>query len=274
MNGRLACSLLLSGLIMAMAGACQQPGPGAYPVAPTYYYVVPTTTYLRSCPSYGEECPVVATVFNGDRVLVLDRNQENWARVQLDRTGVVGWLPGGLLSASPIPTRFYVAWTSVYLRDCADYNCRGVALLHRGARVDKIDQDYRGWWRVKVLKSGISGWLPAAAMAPSPGPPYFYVAVSSLALRSGPTTSSRVLTTLSRNDRVEELGWSTGGWAQVRDFRSNTIGWVAFRYLETFPVRAVPKKRTPAPKEKAAPSEEKPAPAPAPPAAPAKPSIM
>ena len=266
MKLRLVSGPLLLGLILAMVSACQQPGGTAYPVSPTYYYVAPSVTYLRSCPSYGEECSIVSQVFSGDRVLVLDRNNQNWARVQLDRSGAVGWIPGDLITPSPTPPGFYVAWTSVYLRDCADYNCRSVELLHRGDRADKIDQDYRGWWRVRSVKSGTTGWVPAAAMAPTPGPPYFYVAVDSLALRAGPSTSNRILTTLSLNQRVEMLGMNAGGWSQVRDLSSGMIGWAASRYLESFPVsspRPVPKKRPAAKKEKGEPAEEEQAPAPA-----------
>ena len=130
--------LLLLFLIVALVGACEQPR--SYPVPsgpPSYYYVVPTTTYLRSCASYADECYVVAQVFSGDRVTLLDRNDYNWARVQLERSGVIGWIPGELITPSPVPSSFYVAWSSVYLRDCADYNCRSVELLHRGDRVDK-----------------------------------------------------------------------------------------------------------------------------------------
>ena len=266
--------LLLLLLLIAMVGACGPPPTSttAYPVTPSYYYVVPTTTYLRSCASYSDECYVVAQVFSGDRVTVLDRNDYNWARVQLDRSGVIGWIPGDLIAPSPGPSSFYVAWTSVYSRDCADYNCRSLELLHRGDRVDKIDQDYRGWWRVRSIKTGITGWVPASAVAASPGPPYFYVAVSSLALRAGPSTGNRILTTLNLNNRVEMLGANTAGWSQVRDLRTSIIGWVASRYLESFPVsypRAVPKKRAPATKEKGAPAEEE-TPAPAP----AKPKVM
>jgi len=258
--------LLLLLLIITLVGACEQPR--SYPVAPTYYYVVPTTTYLRSCASYADFCYIVVQVFSGDRVVVLERNDENWARVQLDRSGVIGWIPGELLTPSPVPTSSYVAWANVYLRDCADYNCRTVELLYRGDRVDKIDQDYRGWWRVRSAKSGMTGWIPASATAPSPGPPYYYVAVNSLALRAGPSTGNRILTTLNLNDRVEMLGMSAGGWAQVRDLRTSIIGWVAARYLESFPVshpRSVPKKR--APSKKTAPEEEAPAPTPAKPKA-------
>lgn len=260
--------ILLFGLSLILVSACQGPGGGggvSYPVTPSYSYVVPSTTYLRSCASYSDECYVVAQVFSGDRVTVLDRNDYGWARVQLERSGVMGWIPNALLSYSPVPTSFYVAWTSVYMRDCADYNCRAVKLLHRGDRVDKLEEDYRGWWRVRSMATGISGWIPAAAAAPSPGPPYFYVAVNSLALRSGPSTGNRILTTLPLNNQVEMLGMNSGGWSQVRDTRTSIIGWVAARYLESFQVsypRPVPKKRSPA--KKAAPEG----------AAPAKPSAM
>ncbi len=252
---RLIKGLLLLFLIIALVSGCEQPR--SYPVPPSYSYVVPTTTYLRSCASYADECYVVAQVFSGDRVTVLDRNDYNWARVQLERSGVIGWIPGELLTPSPVPSNFYVAWNSVYLRDCADYNCRSVELLNRGDRVDKIDQDYRGWWRVRSIKSGLTGWIPASAVAPSPGPPYFYVAVSSLALRASPSTSSRIITNLGFNSQVEMLGMGPAGWANVRVVRTGTIGWVSSYYLETFPVsqaRPAPKRKAPA--KKAAPEEE------------------
>jgi uncharacterized protein YgiM (DUF1202 family) len=235
---------------------CESPRGAAYPVTPTYYYVTPATTFLRDCPGY--ECSIVMEVYSGDRVAVLDRNDFGWSRVQLDRTGAIGWIPGDLLSLSPIPPNFYVAYSTVYLRDCADYNCRAVELMNRGDRVEKLDQDYRGWWRVRSYKTGNSGWVPASAVSVRPGPPYFYVDVSSLALRAGPSTSSRILTTLSLNSQVEMLGSGVGGWVQVRDVRSGIIGWVAARYLESFPVpyaRSAPKKKR-APAKKGAPAEE------------------
>ena len=45
---------------------------------------------------------------------------------------------------------------------------------------------------------------------------------------------------------LEVLGSGVGGWLQVRDTRTNIIGWSYGRYLESFPVRyprAPPKKR-------------------------------
>lgn len=247
-------------LVMLMASllaACEGGGARtAYPVQPTYNYVIPSTTYLRDCPGY--ECGVVTGVFSGDRVVVLDRNDYGWARVQLDRTGAIGWLSADLLSYGPVPSTYYVGYSTVYLRDCADHNCRAVQLLYRGDRVEKLDQDYRGWWRVRSAKTGASGWIPATAVTPRPGPPYYYVNVSSLALRAGPSTGNRILTTIPLNNQVEMLGSGVGGWVQVRDVRTNTIGWVAGRYLESFPVshpKATVKKR--APGKKSAPEREK-----------------
>jgi hypothetical protein len=112
--------------------------------------------------------------------------------------------------------------------------------------VDKLDQDGRGWWRVRVFASGVSGWIPASALSIRPGPPYYYVNVNGLALRSGPATSYRILTTLNLNQQVEVLSSGPGGWLQVRDTRTNLIGWSYGRYLESFPVRyprSTPRKR-------------------------------
>ena len=247
---------LMVAAVMLVTG-CESPRGGAsYPVTPTYYYVTPSTTFLRDCPGY--ECGVVTEVYSGDRVAVLDRNDYGWARVQLDRTGGIGWIPNDLLSFSPIPATYYVAYSTVYLRDCADYNCRTVELLYRGDRVEKLDVDYRGWWRVMSYKTRNSGWVPASAVNVRPGPPYFYVDVNSLALRAGPSTGNRILTTLGLNSQVEMLGSGVGGWVQVRDVRTGTIGWVAARYLESFPVtypRTVPKKKR-APSKKGEPAEE------------------
>jgi uncharacterized protein YgiM (DUF1202 family) len=258
-------TLILIPLAAAVLSSCAAP---SYPLPVVYYYVTPTMTFLRSCPSYGEECYIVETVYSGDRVELLDRNDYGWSRVRLERTAAVGWIPNELLSLAPVPATFYVASGNVFLRECADYNCPTVELLYRGDRVEKLGQDYRGWYQVQSLKSGRTGWVPAVALSPRPGPPYMYVNVSSLALRSGPSTGYRILTTLRLNDQVEMLGMGPGGWAQVREVRTNIIGWSAARYLETFPVaypRAVPKKHTPAKKE--APEKKEEAPKPPPPKA-------
>lgn len=229
----------LAALMLAVLAGCQTSPYYAYtpaPPPPEYYYVLPSSTYLRGCPSYGDECAIITQVFAGDRVQVLDRNSAGWSQVKAERSGMVGWIPASLLSLSPAPAMFYVSANSEYLRECADYNCRGLELLKRGDRVEKVDHDPRGWFRVLSLKSKKLGWLPVFAVSPQPGPPFMYVNVSSLALRSGPGTSYKMIATLSLNDQVEVMNMGAGGWAQVRDVRRNLFGWASSRYLEAVPV--------------------------------------
>jgi hypothetical protein len=95
---------------------------------------------------------------------------------------------------------------------------------------------------------------------PMPEPQLYFVNVSSLALRQGPTTAAPQVGTLNFNDEVEILETSSG-WARVGDVRRERTGWASLRYLQPVPAdrpRSVPRKRpAPAPKEPA-----KPAPAP------------
>ncbi len=240
-------------LTLFLAAACEQPR--YIPPPPPIYYVSPTTSYLRNCPAY--ECTALVDVYSGDRVELLDRADYGWSQVRLSRSGIVGWIPTDLLSPYPGPSTYYVSLSNVYLRDCADYNCRALELLYRGDRVERLDQNYLGWWRVVSLKTRNIGWVPASALGPRPGPPFFYVNVRSLNLRAGPSSGSKIIGTLSLNDQVEMLGMGPGGWAQVRVVRTGIIGWVASRYLESFPVRhprtALRKGRGPAkPREKEA----------------------
>lgn len=218
-------------VIMLCLGACVEYRPYT---PPTYYYVSPATIYLRDCPGY--ECGIVAQLYNGDQVEKLDVNDYGWWRVRAVRTGQIGWMPGEQLSLAPVPSVYYVSLPTALLRTCPDYKCPSLGVLQRGDRVEKLDQNEYGWWQVRVLKDSRTGWIPATAVALTPGPPLFYVAVENLNLRMLPSTSSRIITVLNLNDKVEKLDQNPSGWFQVRRLRDGAVGWVAARYLEYFPV--------------------------------------
>jgi uncharacterized protein YgiM (DUF1202 family) len=106
---------------------------------------------------------------------------------------------------------------------------------------------------------------PVVEPPPPARPPLYFVNVSSLALRGGPTTSSPQIATLQFNDEVELLD-SSGGWGRVRDVRRNITGWASMRYLQAVPAdrpKAVPR-RAPAPPKEPTPKEPGPKPAEAP----------
>jgi uncharacterized protein YgiM (DUF1202 family) len=228
--------------ILTLAISCQGPrviqpvqSSPPPPPSPAFYYAM-TTTNLRSCPTYGKECSDVAQVFIGDKMELIQKNDSGWSQVKIGRAGVAGWMPSNLLSLKPVAAVFSISGASVYSRECADYNCRGIELLRRGDQVEKIDQDERGWWRVVALKSRRTGWIPVSAVTPQLGPIYKYVSVRGLALRSGPGTSFRAISTLDLNDQVKILTMGSSGWAQVQDVRRKITGWCATGYLKSAPV--------------------------------------
>jgi hypothetical protein len=96
---------------------------------------------------------------------------------------------------------------------------------------------------------------PIVEAPPPPPPPLYFVNVSSLALREGPTTSATQIGTLHFNDQVELLDTS-GGWGRVVDVSRDMTGWAYMRYLQPVPadqprrVRrrgSTPKESTPKP---------------------------
>lgn len=89
--------------------------------------------------------------------------------------------------------------------------------------------------------------FPVAA----PPPLIYYVNISGLALREGPSTATPQISTLQFNDEVQLMGTSDG-WGRVLDVRRNISGWASMRYLQPSPAhrpRPVPRHETPAPKQ-------------------------
>ncbi|MGQ9689567.1 MAG: SH3 domain-containing protein [Desulfobaccales bacterium] len=100
---------------------------------------------------------------------------------------------------------------------------------------------------------------PVVEPPPPAGPPIYFVNVSSLALREGPTTSAPQIATLSFNDEVELLE-SSAGWGRVRDLRRGLVGWASLKYLQPAPAgspRPVYRKSTPSPKKEPEPTATK-----------------
>jgi len=112
------------------------------------------------------------------------------------------------------------------------------------------------------VESGPPPPPPMMETPPPPPPPNYFVTVSGLALREGPTTAAPQIGTLDFNDEVQLLD-TTSGWGRVVDVRRGRTGWASLRYLQPMPAsrpQSVPRRRpAPAPKEPA-----QPAPTPAP----------
>ena len=93
---------------------------------------------------------------------------------------------------------------------------------------------------------------------PMPEPQLYFVNVSSLALREGPTTAAPQIGTLHFNDEVQILEISSG-WGRVGDVSRDRVGWASMRYLQPVPANrpqyAPRRRQAPAPKEAPKPAE-------------------
>ncbi len=119
-------------------------------------------------------------------------------------------------------------------------------LLSRGDRVQKLEQNTQGWWRVLVAQTRNIGWLPANALVESleesqaqglAALPYLYVAVNRLKLLRQPLINAEVIKVLQFNDQVEKLDQAPEGWLKIRQSASGAEGWVPARALEAAPAR-------------------------------------
>jgi hypothetical protein len=129
-----------------------------------YFYVIPTSAPLRECAAPG--CDTLLTVYQGDKVEILERTPTGWSKVRLvDKPAGIGWIPSGLLSFSPdrksvaLPT-YHVNISSLPLRDAPRPEAGILTMLHFNDPVEMLGVGTSGWAQVRDLKSSVVGWAP------------------------------------------------------------------------------------------------------------------
>jgi len=215
------------------------------------FFVTPEVTYLRDSPGSGGN--VLASLYKGDKVGIMEAGESPWWRVELRRSGQRGWVRKELLSPDPVVSVFYyVKEDTLPLLECPRHDCIPLQLLFRGDQVQRVEEGDQGWWRVLVIKSHSLGWVPASALTEriedtqqkQIRKTYYYVAVGKLILRAKPSKRGQVIRTLRFNDQVQKIG-EIKNWFQVRQPSTGALGWVSSRDLEPSPLfapRGVPSK--------------------------------
>ncbi|MDD2904172.1 MAG: SH3 domain-containing protein, partial [Syntrophales bacterium] len=159
---------------------------------------------------------------------------------------LTGWLQRELVSPTPVAAAYYyVAVDSLELRECPRPDCPFQKILLKGDRVQKVDANDQGWFRVLVEKDASIGWVPAdqvsekvqkAEVKPPPEKAYSYAAAATVNLHSLPLFSSRIVKSLPLNAKLEKLAQHGQDWFKVRHPASGAEGWVATKYLKDSPV--------------------------------------
>jgi uncharacterized protein YgiM (DUF1202 family) len=128
------------------------------------FYVIPTSAPLRECASPG--CAVLLTVYQGDKVEILERTPNGWSKVRLvDKPAGIGWIPSDWLSFSPdrksvaLPI-YYVNSTSLPIREHPRPAARVLTTLSFNDPVEMLGVGTSGWAQVRDLKSSMVGWAP------------------------------------------------------------------------------------------------------------------
>jgi uncharacterized protein YgiM (DUF1202 family) len=236
-------SLIILTLLLGLAASCAKPQVVAPPEGP--FYALPEMTYLLDSPGYGGN--VLGSLYQGDKVERVEKKEiagSNWWRVNVLRTGQTGWVQKELLSPDPVPTSFfYVNQDTLALLECPRSDCIPIQLLFRGEKLQRVEENDQGWWRVLAINNRSLGWVRAVALTDrlevaqqkEPRKTYYYVAVPKLQLRATPSIRGQVIRTLEFNNQVQKMG-ETPGWLKVRQPASGAMGWIMQRDVESLPL--------------------------------------
>ncbi|MFI5332033.1 MAG: SH3 domain-containing protein [Desulfobaccales bacterium] len=150
---KLMIPALLSGWFLLQAGPLAQAYSGIY-------YVKPSSISLRECPA--NNCAPLLTVYQSEKVEILERTATGWTRVKLVDRPAIGWIPSDFLSYSPdlqdkpVPP-YHVNSSSLDLRDKPNPNANVVVTLHFNDPVEMLGVS-SGWAQVRDLRTSVVGW--------------------------------------------------------------------------------------------------------------------
>jgi uncharacterized protein YgiM (DUF1202 family) len=129
-----------------------------------FFYVIPTSAPLRECANPG--CEALLTVYQGDKVEILERTPAGWSKVRLvDKPAGIGWIPSDWLSFSSdrksvaLPI-YYVNTDSLPLRVHPRPEANVLTMLNFNDRVEMLGVGTSGWAQVRDLKTSQVGWAP------------------------------------------------------------------------------------------------------------------
>jgi uncharacterized protein YgiM (DUF1202 family) len=127
------------------------------------YYVKPSSISLRECPA--NNCAPLLTVYQSEKVEILERTSTGWSRVKLVERPAIGWIPSDFLSYSPdlqdkpVPP-YHVNISSLELRDKPNPNANVILTLHFNDPVEMLGVGTSGWAQVRDLRTSLVGYAP------------------------------------------------------------------------------------------------------------------
>ncbi len=121
----------------------------------------------------------------------------------------------------------YVTPEITYLLDSPSPAGYVLGPLYRGDEVELVDATKQDWWRVKVRRTGQTGWLRQELLSSQPvATVFYYVNQDNLPLKECPGSDCLPLQMLSRGEPVQRLEKRDDGWWRVLALKNRSVGWV------------------------------------------------
>ncbi len=122
---------------------------------------------------------------------------------------------------------FFVTSEITYLLDSPGDGGNVLGQLYRGDKVEKVDGGDSAWWRVRLQRSGQTGWIRKELLSPNPiATTFYYVNEDALHLLECPRSDCLSLQLLFRGDQVQKVEAKDRDWWRVLVIRSRSLGWV------------------------------------------------
>ncbi len=125
---------------------------------------------MRECAA--NDCLPLLTVYQGEKVEILERTSTGWSRVRLVDRSAMGWIPSSMLTYSPgtpseaNPT-YYVNINSLVLRNAPRPEADAVTTLHLNDSVEMLGVS-SGWAQVRDLRTSLVGWASPRYLSARP----------------------------------------------------------------------------------------------------------
>ena len=231
------------------------PDPPPDPEDKNWYRVTTSSLKVREGP--GLTFSSLGNIYFGEIVQELESTSDRaWIKIRKADGSLIGWSFGTYLqkvSAPPPPTPtpdnkwFRVTVSSLNVRENPELTATSLGHVYFGDFVEELDATSdRTWLKIRKSNGSITGWSfsqylqpttpPTPEVPPTPLPDnddkkWYRVNAESLNIRESPTTSSKVIGSLVKNDTVPALDDSTNSsWIQIQRLDGLT-GWCDKKYL-------------------------------------------
>jgi uncharacterized protein YgiM (DUF1202 family) len=122
---------------------------------------------------------------------------------------------------------YFVTPEMTYLLDAPSSQGHVMGPIYQGDKLDLVDGRNSTWWRVKLQRTGETGWVRKELLSSTPiASVFYYVKEDSLPLRECARSDCITLMQLFRGDRVQRVEKGKHGWWRVLAIKGRSLGWV------------------------------------------------